>query len=125
MAVISSQRTFMHWSPYGGCQQRGPWAAGYVARQYEPGQWTGNWVRVWGLCMGRKGASPDLTWLVLRVCLLLWAPLGALEGAAIVGRPRGCPPRPPWESLLLPHSGAQEGHPQQGDPLRGLPRLHL
>lgn len=53
----------------------------------------------------------------------LWALFGALEGAARVGRPR--PPCPPGESLLLAHAGAQEGHSQQGDPLGGLPRLHL
>lgn len=55
----------------------------------------------------------------------LWAPLGGLEGAARAGRPWGPPPCPPGESLLFAHAGAQEGHSEQGDPLGGLPRLHL
>lgn len=55
----------------------------------------------------------------------LWAPLGALEGAARVRGPWGHPSHSPGEPLLLAHTGAQKGHSQQGDPLWGLPRLHL
>lgn len=55
----------------------------------------------------------------------LWAPLGALEGAARARGPWGHPSHSSREPLLLTHIGAQEGHSQQGDPLRGLPRLHL
>lgn len=82
--------------------------------------------RAWGLCC-RDGLLVGFIWPQRdgSESACLWAPLGALEGAARARGPWGHPSHSPGEPLLLTHTGAQEGHSQQGDPLWGLPRLHL